>query len=108
MKKITEYLGAALIAALPAIATVAQHCKPSSEPLLRPSASRDVMIWSYPGEYQARNFIDKRPFGSLDEVILRTIDGEKLILRQGDNGFDKEKKVYEQVYEQRVLPYAKR
>ena len=94
MAKLREYIGAAVIAALPAIVAVAQYCNPPKEPQLRPSANPNAMVWSYPGEYQSRNFKDIRPFGSLDEVVLRTQDGKVITLSPSDKGFEKQEKAY--------------
>lgn len=78
-----------------AITYFIMNSSPSArEPRLRQSADPNAMIWSYPGEYQARNFKDVKPFGSLDEVVLRTQDGKVITLRPGDEGFEKQERVY--------------
>jgi len=101
MAKLREYIGAAVISALPVIALVASYTSPGKEPQLRPSASQNAMVWSYPGEYQARNFKDVRPFGSLDEVVLRSHDGKVVTLNPNDTGFQEQ----ERVYKEKIVPY---
>ena len=102
MAKLREYIEAAVISALPVIALVASvYISPAKEPQLRPSASQNAMVWSYPGEYQARNFKDVRPFGSLDEVVLRTQDGKVVTLNPNDTGFQEQ----ERVYKEKIVPY---
>ena len=101
MAKLRGYIGAAVISVLPAIALVASYISPAKEPQLRPSASQNAMVWSHPGEYQARNFKDVRPFGSLDEVVLRTQDGKVVTLNPNDTGFQEQ----ERVYKEKIVPY---
>ena len=60
MAKLREYIGAAVIAALPAIIAVAQYCNPPKEPQLRPSANPNAMVWSYPGEYPQERLQSQR------------------------------------------------
>jgi len=103
MTKLREYIGAAVISALPALALIGSYMNPAKEPQLRPSANPSVMVWSYPGEeYQARNFKDAKPFGSLDEVVLRTQDGRVVTFRPNDDGFSEQEKFYN---EKIVVPY---
>jgi hypothetical protein len=101
MAKLRGYIGAAVTVALPAIIAVTQYCNPSREPQLRPSADPNAMVWSYPGEYQARNFKDVRPFGSLDKVVLRTRGRKVITLSPNDEGFEKQEKVYKE----KIVPY---
>ena len=102
MAKLREYIGAAVISALPALALIGSYMNPVKEPQLRPSPFPNAMVWSYPGdEYQARNFKDAKPFGSLDEVVLRTQDGRVVTLRSNDEGFEKQ----ERVYQEKIVPY---
>lgn len=101
MTKLIGYIRAAVIAALPAIFAVAQNANPSGELQLRASSNPDTMVWSYPGESQARNFKDNRPFGSLDEVVLRTKEGTVKTLHPGDDEFAEQERVYVTV----VAPY---
>ena len=95
MAKLMEYIGTALILALPAITLMGSYMNPAKEPQLRPSTNPSAMVWSYPGdEYQARNFKDVKPFGSLDEVVARTRDGKVVTFRPGDDGFEQQERVY--------------
>jgi hypothetical protein len=74
---------------------------PTGKPQLSPSTNPSAMVWSYPGkEYQARNFKDEKPFGSLDEVVLRTPDGRVVTLSPNDDGFEKQ----ERVYKEKIVP----
>jgi len=98
MAKLIEYVGAAVIASLPAIMAMSQYCNPLREPQLRPSTNPNEMVWSYPGEYQARNFKDVRPFGSLDEVVLRTQDGKVVTLSPNNKGFQEQERVYHNLF----------
>lgn len=100
MAKLKEYIGAAVISALPALALIGSYMNPAKEPQLRPSGNPCAMVWSYPGEYQARNFKDAKPFGSLDEVVLRTHDGRVVTLNPNDDGF----KEQERVYKEKIVP----
>lgn len=100
MKKLIQYIGATLIVALPGLGLLNEN---SEEPKLKPSANLNAMVWSYAGELESRNFKDVKPFGSLDEVVLR--ENRKVItLKPGDKSFDEQKKIYKE----KVVPYFKR
>ncbi|MBI2665053.1 hypothetical protein HYX12_00340 [Candidatus Woesearchaeota archaeon] len=101
MAKLMEYVLAAVIPALPALALVGLYMYPAKEPQLSPSGNPSAMVWSYPGEYQARNFKDVKPYGSLDEVVLRTHDGKVVTLRPNEKGFQEQ----ERVYKEKIVPY---
>src|SRR3989338_7109350 len=88
----TSLLGFSLV--MPVVVLTLNHYFHSEEPQLRPISNPDAMVWSYPGEFQARNFYDIRPFGSLDEVVYRTHDEKVVTLRTGDTGFACQEKVY--------------
>jgi hypothetical protein len=104
MTKLIEYIGAAVMTVLPAILAAGQYCNPSKEVQLKLSPSPNAICFSYPGEYQARNFQDVKPFGSLDEVVLRTKEGKVLTLQRGGDGFADQ----EQVYLNKVFPVFER
>ncbi len=101
MAKLREYIGAAVISALPALALIGSYMNPAKEPQLRPSPFPNAMVWSYPGEHQARNFKDAKPYGSLDEVVLRTQDGRVVTLRPDDGGFREQ----ERVFQEKIISY---
>lgn len=75
----------------------------TEKPQLRPSPFPNAMVWSYPGKHQARNFKDEKPFGSLDEVVLRTQKGIVVTLRPNDDGFNEQEKVYKE----KIVPMYK-
>ncbi|MFH1452167.1 MAG: hypothetical protein ABIF88_03270 [archaeon] len=107
MVKLMKYLGVAALTALPGILTIGVNVMPSKNPQCRASGSPDLMLWSFPGEYQGRNFFDERPFSnsemaSLDKVILRDYDGSVFTLNPGDEGFREQEQVYK---EKIVIPY---
>lgn len=103
MAKLMECIGAVVISTLPAIALISSYMNFVEEPQLRPSANPSAMVWSYPGEYQARNFKDVKPFDSLDEIVLRKQDGRVVTLRPNDKGF----KEQEKVYTEKIVPMYK-
>ena len=94
MTRLIEYIAAGILAVSPLIMATAQQCNPAEEPQLILSYDLNAMIWSYPEEYQARNFKDERPFGSLDEVVIRNNAGKVTILKQGDSGFKEQEEIY--------------
>lgn len=100
LKKVTIYAGIAAMTILPTIYALTSCFDTTKRPELSASTNPSAMVWSYPGDYQARNFRDAKPFGSLDEVVLRTQDGKVVTLRPNDEGF----KEQERVYKKKIVP----
>jgi len=68
---------------------------PRNKPYLIAPGERNAIAWSYPSEQGPRNFIDRFPYGSLDEVIMIR-DGNVVTLHSGDNGFQDQNNIFKE------------
>ena len=71
-----------------------QMCKEEPRRMYTGMINPQTKAWAYPRQYKIRNFIDDKPFGSLDEVVIITKEGERKELKRGDVGFDEQEEVY--------------
>jgi len=66
-----------------------------SKPYSIASGERNAIAWSYPSEQGPRNFIDRFPYGSLDEVIMIQ-DGNVVTLHREDKGFQDQNNIFKE------------
>ncbi|MFH1770829.1 MAG: hypothetical protein ABH828_04715 [archaeon] len=94
MKPVTKYIIASAIKLYSAIAT---GCCPydSDEPAQLFTGDPNIRVWAYSGNFRQRRFIDEKPFGSLDEVVIVKRGGtivDKIL--PGDETFEEQEEVF--------------
>jgi hypothetical protein len=75
-------------------AALGTNC-PRSKPYLIAPGEKNAIVWSYPSEQGPRNFIDRFPYGSLDEVIM-VRDGKVITFHGEDSGFQDQNNIFKE------------